>query len=76
MPIYDYRCGTCGANTELMRPVNATVECCGIAMEKLPSSPSMIRIKGEGYPSRRRWMDNWTPNAKTFQTNSVHGAKC
>ena len=52
MPLYEYRCDSCGFETEVMQRVNATPlatsEKCGGAMKKLASAPA-IQFKGSGW---------------------------
>ena len=75
MPLYLYRCERCGSERELVRPYDSEVICCDLPMSKVPQPLAFIRIKGKGYPSRRKWMDNWTPDSLKFPTASVHGEK-
>lgn len=52
MPIYEYRCASCGRVTELIQRVDepAAAECghCGGRLEKLFSAPS-FQFKGSGW---------------------------
>jgi len=75
-PLYDYKC-ECGEEALLIRYDFDVEPCkrCGATMTRLPSTPALIRIKGQGYPSRKKWMDNWTPESPPFPTVSVHGEK-
>jgi putative FmdB family regulatory protein len=76
MPIYSYKCDKCDIEIEKLQPMNGeTLLCpnCGEAMAKKPSLPAIVRIKGLGYPSRRKWADNWTPDSPPFKTGSLHG---
>ena len=61
----------------LQRIGDASPICCGEKMGKKPTCPSMIKIKGEGgFPSRRKWLKDWTPASLRFgSTGSLHGAK-
>jgi hypothetical protein len=49
-------------------------ECCGSEMKRKISTHAFFRVKGQGYPSRKVWMDRWTPESKPFSTGSLHGA--
>lgn len=78
MPLYDFECEKCNDRVERMVPVNqGSLICqCGGLMRRLVALPSFIHIKGAGYPSRRKWMDNWTPDSPPFDVNvRVHGEK-
>jgi len=76
MPIYDFHCEKCKKTIEVVQIVKGYVpQCCGQPMIQKIGMPAMIRIKGQGYPSRRKWMDNWTPGSPPFPTSSVHGEK-
>jgi hypothetical protein len=44
-------------------------------MRKGAGSFAFVRIDGQGYPSRRKWMDEWTPASPEFAIGSVHGEK-
>ena len=60
MPVYGYKCSSCGEEIEVLQSVMADVECCGVKMDRV-ISPAMIKIKGEGgYPSRRKQIFNTT----------------
>src|SRR5215471_14229371 len=45
MPIYEYKCGSCGAESELLQPMGSVMSepCseCGGKLERIPSSTSM-----------------------------------
>lgn len=76
MPIYNYRCEECKGIKEMIQEMGADPpSCCGLKMSWTPAPIAMVRIKGKGYPSRRKWMDNWTPQSEKFQTGSLHGEK-
>lgn len=78
MALYEFRCPECSFTIEKVQPFsNPPLRCpkCGIDMNKVVGAPALIRIKGQGYPARRKWMDNWTPDSKSFRTGSLHGAK-
>lgn len=78
MPNYEFKCDNCGSELEEVQPMNGIPPSCpecGVVMRKKISSPSMIRIKGRGYPSRRKWMENWTPDSSKFSTGSLHGER-
>lgn len=77
MPLYEYKC-ECGAKIERIQPVNGIPPLCPRCdriMSKQVSPIAMIRIKGQGLPARRQWMDNWTPGSPPFSTGSLHGAR-
>ena len=64
MPIYLYSCSNCGAMLETIRPIDSEdVVCdCGNTMERRPTFPAMIKMKGEGgYPSRRKQVRGTAP---------------
>lgn len=67
MPLYDYKCDKCGTIREVVQLGDKEPICCGISMRRKIGLPAYIRIKGEGYPSRRKWMDNWTPESPPFK---------
>jgi len=75
MPIYDYACDKCKGIREVIQLGNSVVECCGVPMRKLPALPAYVRVKGKGYPSRRKWMERWTPASPPFPTAEIHGEK-
>jgi putative FmdB family regulatory protein len=77
MPLYDFWCPACGYKAEMFKHMNIDVECpnCKTFLKRGPGSFAMSRIKGQGYPSRRKWMDNWTPDSPPFQVGSLHGEK-
>lgn len=62
MPLYDYRCSVCGDEKDVFQHnMTDVAECCGKPMERVPSFPAMVKIKGEGgYPSRRKQIRNTT----------------
>lgn len=61
MPVYEYRCPACGNEEEVFQHGFDVAECCGKPMDRLPSFPAMVKIKGEGgYPSRRKQIRNTT----------------
>lgn len=75
MPLYEYTCDECGECLEVFQYGDNAPECCNRPMRKQVSRISYIRVKGQGYPSRRKWMDNWSPASPPFPTVSVHGEK-
>lgn len=78
MPIYEYGCPGCKLTIERVGQIEEKApEClvCGIDMVKRPTYPALIKIKGQGYPSRRRWAQNWTPASPKFSTGSLHGER-
>jgi len=64
MPIYDYRCPACEEVEEVFQHNMADIKRCGkcqTPMDRVPSFPAMVKIKGEGgYPSRRKQIRNTT----------------
>lgn len=78
MPLYGYICNHCGAEVEMLQQIGDKLPvCCGIKMERKFSNPPMLKIKGEGgFPSRRKWLKDWTPNSPPFgHIGSLHGEK-
>lgn len=55
MPIYDYRCTSCGHSVEVVHSISgtgpATCEVCGGAMKKAVSTPA-IHFKGSGWAKK------------------------
>ena len=76
MPLYIYHCEVCGEKKEAIRGINGLGPiCCNQEMAKVPTAASLVKIDGLGFPSRRKWMDNWTPDSKPFSTGSKHGER-
>ena len=76
MPLFDYRCDECERVREVLQlGEERSPICCRVPMRKLVGLPALIRIKGTGYPSRRKWMDDWTPQSPEFKIGSLHGEK-
>ena len=76
MPQYIFHCEECKGIKEVICGMDADAPiCCSIPMSKRPTSPAIIRVKGHGYPSREKWMDNWSPSSPAFSTGSEHGEK-
>lgn len=76
MPVYDTTCTVCGKTEERVLPINSPRPiCCGQPVTYGCGSCVSFRIKGLGYNSRRKWMDNWTPKSPAFSTGSLHGEK-
>lgn len=49
MPIYEYKCGKCGRKLEIVQGFKEGLPlCCGKGMNRIPASPSLIRITGKG----------------------------
>jgi len=78
MPIYEFYCHTCGQAVEKVQHFSSDAPSCTVCnrrMVKKPSPLAFVRIDGEGYPSRRKWMDNWTPKSKALaDIGKVYGA--
>jgi len=53
MPLYDYCCEKCGEKVEVLQSLSGKAPlCCGKPMNKLPTYPALISMKGthsEGY---------------------------
>ncbi len=76
MPLYDFICSVCGKKIEKFQHMSAEPpNCCEKPMSYGCGSCTSFHIKGLGYNSRRKWMDNWTPESKPFSTGSLHGEK-
>jgi putative FmdB family regulatory protein len=77
MPIYEYECG-CKYSIERYGQIgedHPVCPRCGLVMAKKLSRIAMVKIDGKGYPSRRKWCQNWTPDSPKFSTGSLHGQK-
>ena len=62
MPLYDYRCDTCGQTREVLIMHGEMPLCCDNTMRRLPSSLAMVKMKGEGgYPSRQHQIRGTAP---------------
>lgn len=49
MPIYLYQCEECGRELELVQTIGGKYPmCCDSSMDKLPTSPSLVRFEGKG----------------------------
>lgn len=47
MPIYLYQCEKCGTKLEIRQGIHEGIPpCCGVAMKKVPTAPSIIRTMG------------------------------
>src|SRR6188472_2933528 len=72
MPIYDYRCTSCGRSVEVVHSIAGTgpVTCdvCGGAMKKLVSTPA-IHFKGSG------WAKKDARSAPSGSVGTTAGAK-
>jgi len=74
VPLYRYQCTECKEVREVVQQMDAASPAhCGGEMVKLPTAPGLIRMKGMGYPSRRKWCESWTPDSPAFSTGSLHG---
>jgi putative FmdB family regulatory protein len=51
MPLYDFRCETCGKTHEVLAKVDEKVSCpeCGGEMEKLVSTGFSFELRGSGW---------------------------
>lgn len=65
MPLYIYRCDKCVLEIEKVQGINEEApRCpnCGAEMQKKPTFPVMVKIKGMGgYPSRRKFVKGTAP---------------
>ncbi len=63
MPLYDYKCGVCGNQDIVHHGVHKDSPlCCDTPMNKMPSCPAVVKIKGAGgYPSRRKFVNGTAP---------------
>lgn len=63
MPLYKFECEQCGNKVEVIQGIEGEAPlCCGIAMTKRPTFPSMIKWKGEGgFPSLRKTREGTAP---------------
>ena len=69
IPIYKYKCDECNLEVEKVQEMNGEPPCCcGVGMRKMPTYPAMVKIKGKGgFPSRQKWLRDWTPDSKPFK---------
>lgn len=78
MPIYPFKCNTCGHVDEVLlsRAVEtlSCSECRGMSIKQM-TSPAVIRVEGSWNTPRGRWCRDWTPDAPDFRTGSLHGEK-
>ena len=54
MPIYDYRCESCGEHREVLmdKPEERAIMClCGAWMKKIISRPGLLRPDGASHPN-------------------------
>tara|TARA_Y100000310_G_C20701833_1_gene830678 strand:+ start:3730 stop:3969 length:240 start_codon:yes stop_codon:yes gene_type:complete len=78
MPLYEYKCERCAVNIEKLQQMDkmgALCPECGHGMRRVYSPLAYIHMKGTGYPARRKWMDDWTPDSPAFSTGSLHGER-
>jgi len=78
MPLYDFRCETCGEVEEvLLSKLTNILTCrrCGNMSIRKVSSPAVIKVKGSWNSPRGRWARDWTPSSPRFHTGSLHGEK-
>ena len=76
MAVYDFHCSECKGKVEKIQSFETDAPvCCGSPMERGPGSVAMLRVKGTGYPARRKWMNDWTPDSGDFSTGSLHGER-
>ena len=63
MPIYLYQCEKCGTKSEILQGIHEGLPlCCGKPMKKLPTFPTMVKVRGMGgYPSRRKQFKGTAP---------------
>jgi len=63
MPLFDCVCVQCGQVREVLVRGKDIPPCgCGGKLNKLPSYPAMVKVKGEGgYPSRRKFVKGTAP---------------
>lgn len=78
MPLFVYKCNTCGQVDEVI--LSGAVEtlscsrCRGIAIKQV-TSPAVIKVQGSWNSPRGRWCRDWTPNSPQFSTGSCHGER-
>ena len=79
MPIYVYKCETCGLTSEALQPIGTNeLDCskCGVAMSKQPTCQSLVYMKG--FPSfRRRYLGTapYTPRVLSSEVKGGPGSK-
>ena len=80
MPLYDYRCGTCGREVEVMHGIHDTgpeaCEACDGAMTKVLSPPA-IHFKGSGWAKKDAAAKRTKPKAakSSGETQKASGEK-
>ena len=74
MPLYEFSCPVCSKKIEKVQGIDTPAPlCCDLPMEKSCGSLAYFTIEGLGYPSRKKWMDNWTPGSREFPVAREHG---
>ncbi len=70
MPIFDYRCKTCGLQGEKYTMDGVLPPCeCGGELAKLPSYPAMVLNRGNGlYPSEQKYLRGSAPFTRGGET--------
>jgi len=75
-PLYEYECAKCGKKLEKFQPITASTvfPCfdCNSTMTRGIGNIAVLKMDGM-FPSRKVWMDNWTPESPSFSTGSLHG---
>ena len=69
MPIYVYQCEKCGNKLEVVQNLGGVpMLCCGKAMDRVPTSHSMVKWTGEGgFPTMRKAYKRGTaPNTRGY----------
>lgn len=77
MPIYVYKCETCGFKDEVIQQIGTNgLNCsnCGTGMSKKPTHHSFIYMKGKGgYPSFRKRYLGTAPYTRKIFSSEVRG---
>lgn len=72
MPIFDYRCESCGDTGEKYTMDGNLPPCeCGGELSKLPSFPAMVLNRGNGlYPSEQKYIRGSAPFTSNYETKA------